>query len=195
MTRWAPRLTDVMDELAAEILHNYGKGRALVAVDGLAGTTEFADGLAEAVKRTGHAVFRASMRDFRHRRKLRYPAGSMPDHEPYDVDTLHRVLIEPFRDGATGSFVLAAFDSERDMPIEPKWMTAKPDAVLIIDGEELQLPELRGLWHYSVWLETPTEPSTEQARYLAQAKPSSLATAIYDGADPEHPRRVFADSC
>ena len=32
-TRWAPEKRDVLRELATELLHNYGRGRALVAVD------------------------------------------------------------------------------------------------------------------------------------------------------------------
>lgn len=191
MTRWAPQLTDVLDALAAEILHNYGKGRAIVAVDGFVGTSEFADHLADALKRAGHAAYRASIRHFHYPRVLRYPAGSLALPATYDLDTLHRVLLDPFRDGGTGSFVLAAFDADRDMPIEPKWITAKPDAILIIDGEQLLGPELRGLWNYSIWV----DGGPADAEYVKKQKPSTRATAIVDNSDPERPRRVFADSC
>ena len=51
MARWHPEKKDVLDALAAEILHNYGKGRAIVAIDGMdgAGKTHFADDLAIAL--------------------------------------------------------------------------------------------------------------------------------------------------
>lgn len=195
MTRWAPQKTDVLDALAAEILHNYPRGRVIVAVDGIAGTAEFADDLAEAVKNAGRAAFRASLRNFREPRVRRYSAGSLPTTDRYDIETLHRVLIDPFRDGGAGSFVLAAYDAERDAPIEPKWTTAKPDALLIVDGASLQTAELRGLWHYSIWLEAGGEPDAGLATYLKQVKPRALATAIVDASDPERPRRLFADSC
>jgi len=195
MTRWAPQKTELLEALVSEISHNYARGRVIVAVDGIAGTAEFADDLAEALKRAGRAVFRATMRDFREPRVLRYSAGSLPTSETYDLETLHRVLIDPFRDGATGSFVLAAYDTERDAPIEPKWITAKADALLIVDGASLQAAELRGLWHYSIWLESGLEPDTEMASYIKQVKPRALASAIVDASDQDRPRRLFADSC
>jgi uridine kinase len=195
MTGGAPQKADLLDALAAEIVHNYGKGRVIVAIDGLAGTAEFADQLAEAIKRTGHVVFRASMRNFGQPRVVRYAAGSLALERTYDLETLHRVLIDPFRDGGAGSFVLAAFDAERDAPIAQKWMTAKPDSLLIVDGEYLQQPALHGMWHYTVWLESPVQPSPAAATYISQSKPRTKATAIIDNTDPEYPQRVFADSC
>lgn len=195
MTRWAPQKTDALEGLAAEIAHNYGKGRALIAVDGLAGAAEFADDVASALETTGHRVFRASMRNFQHPRSLRYPAGSEPETGRYDVDTFRRVLGDPFRDGGTGSFVLAAFDPERDAPIEPRWMTAKADAVLVVDGAFLQTKDLRGLWSYTIWVEGAAEPTADEAKYLSRDKPRVIAAANFDVSDPEHPRRRFTDSC
>jgi uridine kinase len=197
MIRWAPHKTGVLDALATEILHNYGRGRIVVAVDGLAasGTRAFADDLAEAIRRSDHSVFRASMADFRPPMLLNHPNVSEPPEDAYDYQTLRRVLLEPFRDGGTGSFVLAAFDTERNAQIEQKWATAKPDSILIVDGEFLQQPELRGLWNYSVWLEVPAQPTATEARYLKQSKPSALASAILDNSDPDAPQRVHADSC
>lgn len=195
MTKWAPAKSDTQDALAAEILQHYGHGRVLVAVDGLAGTADFAEDLAAALRRAGHQVFHASIAAFHRPRALRYPAGSDAPEPGYDVDTLKRVLTDPFRDGGTGSFVLAAFDAQRDAPIEPKWITAKPDAILLVDGALLQTPDLRGLWHYTVWVDTPAEATPEQAAYLTRTKPAATATAIIDNSDAEHPRRRFADSC
>ena len=189
------RTIDAFEALGAEILHNYGKGHAIVAIDGFAGTAEFADHLAEAIKRTGHAVFRSSIRNFRQPPVPRYSGGSVALERTLDLETLHRVLLDPFRDGGSGSFVLAAFDPDREAPIPQKWRTAKPDSLLIIDGELLQQPELRGLWHYTVWIESGAEPGPEQAEYLKKQKPAATATTVVDNADPEHPRRLLADSC
>jgi uridine kinase len=185
----------VFEALAAEILHNYGKGRAIVGVDGFTDTAEFADRLADAVKLAGHPVFRASIRNFHQPPVTRYAGGSVALERAVDLETLRRVLIDPFRDGGTGSFVLAAFDPDRQAPIPQKWRTAKPDSLLVVDGEHLQEPELRGLWHYTVWLDSAGEPTPEQAQYLKKLKPSTTASAIVDNTDSEHPRRLFADSC
>ena len=137
MTRLAPQKIELLNSLVSEISRNYARGRVIVGVDGIADTAEFADDLAEALKNAGRAAFRASMRNFREPRVLRYSAGSLPTSDTYDIETLHRVLIDPFRDGGTGSFVLAAYDAERDAPIEPKWITAKADALLIVDFPEI----------------------------------------------------------
>lgn len=195
MTRWAPQKSDTLDALAVEILQNYSRGRVAVAIDGFAGTGAFADDLAIALRRAGHQVFVAAMNDFRHPRVIRYAAGSDAPEAGYDTDSFKRALLDPFRDAGTGSFVLAAFDAARDTPIEPKWMTAKPDAILLNHGSFLLTAELKGLWNYSIWLETPTEPTPEQATYLKRLKPRTAANAIIDASDAEHPRRVFADSC
>ena len=216
---WQPQKNDVLDELAAEILHNYGKSRAIVAIDGVdgAGKTHFASDLAEAFKRANHPVLRASIDDFNRPRAERQARGAdSPEafyRDKYDYDTLRRVLIDPFRAGGSGSFVLAAFDAVKDAPIQAKWITGKPDTTLIIEGIFLNRPELRGLWNYSVWLDVDVEVAADrliardgvegftpqhvgaQALYEKESKPRTTANAIIDNTDFERPRRVFADSC
>jgi uridine kinase len=216
--------TEVIAALAEEILHNYGKGRAIVAVDGLdgAGKTRFADALAAQLGIGHRAVFRASMDDFHWPRARRYALGRDSAEgfyrDSFDYTTLKRVLVEPFRTGSIGSFVLQAFDLKRDAPIQPKWSSGPEDALLVIDGIFLNRRELKGLWNYSIWLEVepdtaagrvivrdaedfehdianPERYSGGQALYLAEANPREAATTIIDNNDYDHPKRLFADSC
>jgi uridine kinase len=196
MARWAPEKKHTMSALAEEILHLYGRGRAIVGVDGRrnSGTKEFADALAASLRESGHKVFRASINDFQAARARRVSA---PYVDGFDYSLLRRVLIDPFRTAGSTGFVLAGFDEDRDEPVvQPKWMSAGADAVLIIDGVFLHRPEIRGIWNYSVWVETAAETGDDDdARYITAEQPSALATSIYNNADPEHPRRIFADSC
>ena len=196
MARWAPDKKDTLEALAAEILHNYGHGRAIVAVDGRrdSGMRQFADDLAETLHTGGHTVFHASIEDFRQPRSRR-ERGIYSDG--YDHSLLRRVLIDPFRTAGSTGFSLTGFDGNRDEPVfQPKWKSAGLDAILIVDGVFLNRPELSGIWNYSVWLENPpTVEDIDDAAYLAAVTPSAQATAIYDNSDPEHPRRIFADSC
>jgi uridine kinase len=210
MTRWQPEKKDVLSALADDILHNYGKGRTVVAVDGddIAGAGPFADDLAAAMRLKGHAVFRASIEGFQRPRSERYARGQdSPEglyRDSYDYLTFQRTLIEPFRMGGSAGFVAAAFDAERDAALEPVWLTGPADALLVVDGAFLNRPELRGLWNYSVWLELSEDEATARraerydgahALYAAEAKPRTAATAIVDNTDTDHPRRRFADSC
>lgn len=224
MARWAPLKKDQLEALAKEILHNYGHGRAIVAIDGPTGTgtRQFADDLAATVRTLGHEAFRASIEDFHTPRSFRERNGRFSPsalyEDGYDYSVLQRVLLDPFRATSGTGFVLAAFDVNRDAPFQSKWTTATPDALLVIDGLFLNRKELAGFWNYSVWLEAPRgadaaeQPNGQQpcaegpseeaqrdlgadALYWAEAQPRGVATAIIDNNDPEHPRRIFADSC
>jgi uridine kinase len=211
MARWAPLKKDQLEALATEILHNYARGRAAVAVDGRynAGQKEFADGLADALRAGAKHVFRASMDDFFQPRAERDRAGWLDPkahyRSAYDYSLFRRVLLDPFRTAGSTGFVLTGFDEQRDQPVtQPKWMSAGADAVLVVDGVYLHRPELAPLWNYSVWVtRTQAHPTTElETRgaeadefYIQGVDPSMKATAIIDNTDPEHPRRVFEDSC
>lgn len=219
MAHWTPLKRDTLDSLADEFLHNYSRGRTLLAVDGIdgAGKTRFADALAERLGRGGHAVFRASIDAFHRPRAERCARGAdSPEGfylDSYDYALFRRVLIEPFRMGGSTGFVTAAFDHRSDTQVEMVWKTGPADATLIIDGIFLHRPELRGLWNWSIWLEVSEEVAAArmlerdgapaptrrysggQALYVAEAAPRARASAIVDNNDYDHPRRVFADSC
>ena len=209
MARWAPLRHDVIDALAEEILHNYGHGRVIVAIDGqdTAASDSFGADLVALLKKRGHSAFLARLDDFaapRDRREARGADSAEGRYrDTYDYSALRRVLIEPFRMGGSTGFVAAHYDRSRERQILAKWLTAPEDAILVLTGEFLQRPELHGLWNFTVWLEGDAT-SAEQADartiaarklYAKEVRARESATAIIDNADPEHPLRVFADSC
>lgn len=218
-----PRI-DFLRGITSEIAHNYGKGRVIVAVDGIegSGTTAFADGLAETFREAGYDTFRASINDFHHARERRRRLGEDSPkgfyEDSYDYRTFRRVLIDPFKMGGSAGFQLAAFDLRRDDTRESRWLTSGKDAVLIVDGVFLNREELRGIWNYSIYLETPWSTAFErlaaqfgvdpdpdapsnaryrqgQELYLAEAFPRGVADAVVDNTNADEPLRVFADSC
>jgi uridine kinase len=167
------------------------------------------------MRRSGHAVFRASIDAFQRPRAEREARG---EHDPlgyyedaFDYDQLRRVLIEPFRMAGGAGFTTAAFDRRRDTPLELQWQSGPHDATLIVDGVFVNRPELRGIWNSSIWLDVDREAADErlrdsagqvsprfrgaQALYAAQADPRDLATTVVDDTDPQFPRRVFLDRC
>jgi uridine kinase len=188
MSSASPSRRDVISSLAEEILHHYGRGRIIVGVDGVAGsgTSAFAADLVARLQKRGHAAFHARMQDFRTPPDRRVAEGTAPDRDgdTFDVSAFRRVLVEPFRLAGSTGFVAAFWDGERDQPVEPKWLTAPDDAILVVDGAFLQRPDIRDVVSYAVWLQGG-EASDAPER----------ADAVYDDTDPAHPRRIFSDSC
>ncbi|TFD48853.1 hypothetical protein E3T55_12420 [Cryobacterium frigoriphilum] len=196
--------TDFLRTLAAEIMHNYGRGRTIIAVDGTdaSGRVEFADQLAEVLRETDRHVFRASMRFFQRARNEQDSSEPDPQLRLYrsgsDDSALRRVLVEPFRMGGSAGFVLEQRDPESGEWIQPTWRTAPHDAVLILDGDYLNRPDVHDLWSYSVLLETDTaraQQSLAEAAYLAEVAPRDTVTAVVDTTDAAAPLRRFLDRC
>jgi uridine kinase len=207
MARLAPVRQDLLDALADEILHNYGHGRTIVAIDSAdaAAADTFGADLVELLKKRGHSAFAARMNDFvspRDRREAWGPdSAEVRYRNTYDLSVLRRVLIDPFRMGGSTGFVAAAYDRAREQQIQAKWLTAPEDAILVVSGEFLQRPELRGLWNFTAWLESTqaeaADPLATAARklYAKDVKARDSANAIVDNKDPDNPVRVFADGC
>lgn len=177
-------------ELAGEVLAASPRGRIIVAVDGGDGTAPFADDLAAVFSEAGLDIFRASVSAFHRSRADRTRLGPETPESyyrgSYDYVTLRRVLLDPFRLAGSTGFQTAAFDEERDAPVESRWETAGPDAVLVLDGEFLLRPELRGEWNSSMLLVNAPESQS----YEHDAEPHKWATALVDDSDPERPVRV-----
>lgn len=194
-----PRI-EFLRALATEILHNYGRGRTIVAVDGpdSAGRAAFADDLAAVFDEREHSEFRASLRYFQRSRAEQAKFGAESEERlyrhGYDYSALRRVLVEPFRMGGSTGFVTKVFDPDSDAWVEPTWLTAPDAAVLIIDGQFANRKELRGLWSYSILLESEAESEAERL-YLAEERPNTLVSALIDNSDPAAVHRLFTDSC
>jgi hypothetical protein len=78
--------------------------------------------------------------------------------------------------------------------------TASPEGVLVIDGPGLLGETLRGFWNFSVWIEHDPERDADWSFVATGRKdplgaPREVASVLFDDADPERPRRLFADSC
>lgn len=215
--------TTLLREVRDEVRQHFRGGRVILAVDGLdgAGKGDFADGLAAVFAEQDIAAFRASVDGFHKPRAERYARGHASAegfyHDSYDYETMRRVLIDPFRDGAqtsaTTGFQLAAWDADRDAPALSRWVTAPADAVLVVDGIFLLRPELRDLWDVSIWLDVsferafarlaarhgidPNPDADTNARYrhgqelyAREAQPVAAASIVVENLDPAHPRRV-----
>jgi uridine kinase len=83
---------------------------------------------------------------------------------------------------AAGRTVLSYVLDGPDLPARDE------GTMFLITGAAATDPSLAGHWNYSVWLE-------DSAAHGIDRTTRAAASAIVDVTDPEHPRRVFADSC
>jgi uridine kinase len=192
-----PRVT-FLRGLSDEILRQYGRGRMIVAVDGplQSGKTAFADDLADVLQEKGHRVFRASMERFHRSRAAQDEFGddtaARYHRFGFDESALRRVLVEPFRMGGSTAFVTGVFDPARDAWVAPKWLTGPADAILVLDGRFVLRERLAELWDYRIVLDGEPEDPADRLAY-AERDPRSIASAIVDNRDPEHPVRRTLD--
>lgn len=165
-------------------------GRVIVVVDGGTVGGPFADDLAAVFREAGADTFRARLADFHNSRSYRTRLGPETEEsyyrDSYDYVTLRRVLLDPFRLGGSAGFQTAAFDEERDQPVEARWLTAGQDAVLVVDGEFALRPTLRDAWNASILLVN----ALQETVYLDDARPLAHADHLVDDSEPELPLRV-----
>jgi uridine kinase len=77
--------------------------------------------------------------------------------------------------GGTGRYRTAAFDHRTDQPVIVPEAQAAPDNILVFDGIFLHRPELRGYWHYSVFLEVGVAVSMARCAQRDGASPDPHA--------------------
>ena len=194
--------------------------RAIVAVDGVdgSGKTSFANELAPMIERHGRPIVRASVDGFHNLKAIRYQRGkSDPEgffQDSYNYDSLHRHLLDPFRQGAAWVDV-ARFDHRTDREIVSARREVGPSAILLFDGIFLHRDELCSLWDYSIFLAVPfavsyarmaerdgsnPDPLAPENRryyegqniYFRVCQPQKRATVIIDNSHLETPRFVSA---
>ena len=171
----------LLDEIAARILGVSSPGVVLVAVDGVdgAGKSTFADELARVLRGSARTVIRASVDSFHNPRAIRYrqgrdsPQGFFDDS--HDYASLKRLLLDPLSAQGNRRFRHEAFDHRRDAPVVAAEEQASSHAILLFDGIFLHRPELRGYWHYSVFLDVPFHVSIPRGAQRGEGSPDPEA--------------------
>jgi uridine kinase len=126
----------------------------------------------------------------RHRRGRNSPGGFWLDS--YDYPALRRRVLDPLGPGGSRRYQAACLDLVSDQQLDPPVESARPGAVLVVDGLFLHRDELAGAWDLSVFLRVPFAVSV--ARMAAR-----------DGShpDPAHPsvaryvegQQLYFDAC
>ena len=163
---------EVIDEIVEELRRLYPIGRTVIAVDALTelGQRAFADDLVARLKRAGASAFHADI------------AGVAESD-------FRRVLFDPFRMGGSTGFVLRIPRIDEPFPTPTKWVTGPKDGFLILTGESLLAEGQADRWNHSILLVAEPTPSETDKPFRLRSK---ITVSMQD---PEHPRRLFADSC
>jgi uridine kinase len=141
-----------------------------VAVDGrpASGKTTLADELADALRRRGRPVLRATIDEFMLPRAIRYRRGVDSAvgcyNESFDFEALHRVLLKPLGPGGDRRFQEAVYDRHADGPSAAAVHVAAENAVLLFDGVFLMRPELNAHWELRILVATTFEETLRRAR-------------------------------
>lgn len=175
-------------KLAAAIMGLRLEHPVRVAIDGVdgAGKTMLAEELAEALRKAGKQVIRASVDGFHHPRELRYRRGRDSAEgyflDSFDHDALMQQLLQPLGPGGNRAFRTAIFDHHSDRVLDIPPQTARDDAVLLCDGVFLQRRELDAMWDLTIWVEAPFDVTVKRAiaRDSHQALESAMIRNLYE---------------
>ena len=137
--RPVPVKPELLPGLLAETIAST-PGRVRVAVDGApaAHPRRLADALIDPLNVLGRPAHRVSAADFLRPASLRLEHGR-EDPAAYrdewlDAGALHREVLEPFARDGSGRYLPSLWDPVRDRATRAEYLTAEPDAVLLLDG-------------------------------------------------------------
>lgn len=206
--------------LANSLLSHLGRGRQLIAIDGVDGSgksTFAAKLIAEILGRPTiliHADDFLNSSEIRHAKGRSSPLGFWED--TYNYDALIANVLDPLSPDGTGLFSPIAYDVSNDEILKRQQTFLAPsNAIVVIEGMFLHRDELASYWDASVFLDVPfavtaarmsvrngSNPDPEhpsmnryvggQKLYFADSKPWERATLIVDNSDYTHPRLIAA---
>jgi uridine kinase len=211
--------TDLLLFLAGELLA-LGRGRQLVAIDGVdgSGKSSFVNALAPVIQGravvTIHADDFLNLQEVRHHRGRNSPEGFWLD--TYDYAALASEVLVPLGKSGDGRYRPGVTDPTKNRRIKPDKITAHDNALILVEGMFLHRNELVGHWSYSVFLDVPftetarrmairdgshpdpNHPSMRryvggQRLYFENAQPWQRATRVIDNTHPDEPRLVPVD--
>jgi uridine kinase len=198
----------------------FGLRRVRVAVDGLtaAGKSTFADELAATLADQGRVVLRASLDDFKRpwgeSHLYDRVSGEGYYRNAFDLEAIHRLLLEPARPNGSGAVALCSIDPITQTNHRRTITSFPDDGILIVDGVFALRAELVDEWDLKIWLSIDVELSIRRGvdrdaesqggrqhaellhrdRYLAaelvyirEAHPAARADVVIDNTDIRTP--------
>jgi len=206
-----------MGSLATDLLSAIGRGRRLVAVDGVdgSGKTSFAANLVNEIH--GRPVIVIHVDDFLNPSPVRHAKGrTSPEgfwEDTYNYGALYDLLLAPLGPRGDGWYTSASYDAETDQMAQAEALLAPSDALVVVEGMFLHRDELASHWDASVFLDVPfaetaarmatrngSHPDPEhstmrryvggQRLYFEAARPWERATFVVDNSDFTSPEII-----
>jgi len=216
---------DTLEYVCRQILKVRVSHPLRVGVNGVdgSGKTVFAQRLARALKdQTERQVIYASIDSFHNPRSVRYAQGrESPEgyyRDSFNFQALITDLLEPLGPQGDRLYKVACFDVLADHEVTSSPQVAQLDAILIVEGIFLFLPDVASRLDHKIFLDVPfdvtwrrmlarhqdgqhlsveeekrlfaTRYMPGQSLYLNEVHPSSLANIVIDNTDFENPRII-----
>jgi uridine kinase len=159
-----------------------------------AGKTTLADALADRLEALGRVCWRASLDEF-HRpgHEQREQAGRLtpPEYlrQVYDYAKIRELLLDPLGPEGSRRCRLDFWNSHDDEPFPEEWVDVSADAIVLVDGAFLHVPELRGQWDVGIWLDVDWQSMLQRRarRDGTRGGPADLTRDAYKtGLIPRH---------
>lgn len=154
-------LPALVDEIAEQLVAQPPRRWLRVAVDGAppAGTAQFADQLADALRLRGRPALRVSAQDFLRPASVRLERGRHNPDARYedwlDVGGLTREVLGPLGPGGSGRALPSLWDVRSDRATRAGYQTLPGGGVVLVDGELLLGRGLAFDYRVHLWLSLP----------------------------------------
>jgi uridine kinase len=222
----SPERTHLVEHVALLVAAR-SSGRLRVAIDGYtaSGKTSFGHELAHALARSGRPAYRATLDDFKRPWRDRHlydrESGEGYYRNAYDLDGIHRLLLDPASASGSGAVALCSIDPITQLDHSESVVHVPSDGVLIVDGVFAFRPELDDAWDVRIWLDVGADLALRrgvdrdaamygdaaaaealhrdryqaaEAIYVREADPVVRADIVIDNRDFDLPRLLKPDA-
>jgi uridine kinase len=121
---------------------------------GCTGKTTLAAELATVVTGAGRPVVPLAYDDFHHPSERRHRQGRTSAEgyleDSFDPDALRRLVLDPLSSAGDTTVVPGSYDLASDLPVDPVPVAVPADAVVLVEGSFLLVPQLADCWDLAV---------------------------------------------